>query len=122
MNKHYIRLDENNMIIKGFSDAFETPSETDICIREDIGRHFAINNTINPVMFGELGEPLYKYNGFLQETTDAERQTWIDSNIVEEADPDEELAQAIEQATNFEELKSALLGNMGNSKIKGRKK
>lgn len=37
MYKHYIRLDSVGRVIKGFSDAFEQPEETDICINEDGG-------------------------------------------------------------------------------------
>lgn len=46
-NKHYIRT-ENNIVIKGFSDAFEKPLDTDICINTKGGRHFEINGCINP--------------------------------------------------------------------------
>lgn len=39
--KHYIRLKENDVIIiKRFSSAFEEPQEGDICVNEDGGRHF----------------------------------------------------------------------------------
>ena len=40
MAKHYIRQDDNGFVIKGFSDIFEQPLETDVCICEDGGRHF----------------------------------------------------------------------------------
>jgi len=46
--KHYIRLDSNNNIVYGFSDAFEQPQEGDICINENGGRHFELNGVINP--------------------------------------------------------------------------
>ncbi|MDF2985741.1 MAG: hypothetical protein K0R50_1251 [Eubacterium sp.] len=58
MAKHYIRLDLNNNIVKGFSDDFEEPSDTDICINEKGERHFEINGKINPVLF-ENG--IYKF-------------------------------------------------------------
>lgn len=37
-NKHYARV-ENGIVIKFFSDAFETPSQEDICIEEAGDRH-----------------------------------------------------------------------------------
>ena len=37
-NKHYARLNENNVVTKFFSDAFEQPLENDICIDEDAER------------------------------------------------------------------------------------
>ena len=33
-NKHYVRLDANGNVVKGFSDAFEEPKTGDICINE----------------------------------------------------------------------------------------
>jgi hypothetical protein len=38
--KHYIRINESNDVIHGFSDAFEQPQEGDILILEDGPRHF----------------------------------------------------------------------------------
>jgi hypothetical protein len=40
--KHYIRIDINNIIIHGFSDAFEQPITNDIQLTGDFGRHFQI--------------------------------------------------------------------------------
>ena len=78
-NKHYIRLDSNNHIIKGFSDAFEQPLETDICINEQGGRQFELNGEINPTLFDGYSCAKYKYveteNGFeILKTTLQERQ------------------------------------------------
>lgn len=65
-NKHYERLDDKGFAIKGFSDAFEQPLETDIFIEEG-GRHY------NPTIFREDGLPLYKYiDGVKTETSDAD--------------------------------------------------
>lgn len=58
-NKHYVKLDLNNYIIKGFSDAFEQVIETDIYISEG-GRHFELNGVINPSLFNN-GVPIYKF-------------------------------------------------------------
>lgn len=71
-NKHYIRLN-GNMIIKGFSDAFEQPLETDICINENGGRHFEINGEINPNLINMDGTHIYKYeNNTLRKATKEE--------------------------------------------------
>ena len=43
MAKHYIRLNEQNRIIKAISTDFEEPLETDICVNEDGGRHFSLD-------------------------------------------------------------------------------
>ena len=81
-NKHYVRIDEEKRIIKGFSDAFEQPQENDIVINEQGGRHFRLpfENRVNPPLKTDEGIPLYKYeNGEvkvrgkeeIQEDTDA---------------------------------------------------
>ena len=40
MHKHYIRLNNKNHIIKGFSTAFEQPIGNDILIEETKERHY----------------------------------------------------------------------------------
>lgn len=73
-NKHYIRLDVNNYIIKGFSDAFEQPEESDTCINQEGGRHFELLGQNNPTLVNIQGVHLYKYvNGTVSKTT-AEEQ------------------------------------------------
>jgi len=63
MNKHYIRLD-GIFIVKSFSDAFETPLETDIFI-EDGGRHYNLD------LLRKDGLSKYKYiNNEMVETID----------------------------------------------------
>jgi hypothetical protein len=65
MSKHYIRIDENNNIIAGFSDQFMTPELNDICINENGGRHFLIiinrEKIINPVLVNTQNKWKYKY-------------------------------------------------------------
>lgn len=40
--RHYVRIDSNNIVIHGFSDAFETAIDGDIQLAGDNGRHFQI--------------------------------------------------------------------------------
>ncbi|MCG8402692.1 MAG: hypothetical protein MJA84_14050 [Firmicutes bacterium] len=78
-NKHYIQLDDQNRIVKGFSNAFEKPEVTDICINEHGGRHFELNGRINPPLFNNQGIPLYKWDGAqVIERTQQEIQSGID--------------------------------------------
>ena len=68
MSKHYIRKDENKIIIKVFSDAFEKPLETDICINENGGRHYHLD------IFDENIKHNYKYvSSKITERTEAEK-------------------------------------------------
>ena len=60
-NKHYIRV-VDGIVTKGFSDAFEEPTDTDICINEKGGRHFEIDGEINPPMFDERMCHIYRYD------------------------------------------------------------
>lgn len=65
MNKHYITVDGNSLVTKAFSDAFEQPLDTDICVNENGGRHYNLNLT------REDGLPKYKYiDGVFTETTE----------------------------------------------------
>lgn len=73
-NKHYIRLDTNNSIIKGFSNAFEQPEENEICINQEGSRHFELLGVTNPALTDIDGIHLYKYvDGAIREATEAER-------------------------------------------------
>ena len=54
-NKHYIRIDTEGRIIKGFSDAFEQPIDGDICINEKGGRHFEMLGVVNPPLMNMQG-------------------------------------------------------------------
>ena len=79
-NKHYIRLDEHNNIIKGLSDAFEQSQEGDVCINEQGGRHFSLFGTTNPSIVNDQGIYLYKYiNGEVVVKTEQEIQTETES-------------------------------------------
>lgn len=61
-NKHYIRINENNIIVKGFSDAFEKPLDTDICINEKGGYQFRLfpDGEENPCLI-DWATGIYKY-------------------------------------------------------------
>lgn len=62
LNKHYIRIDEQNNITHGFSDAFEQPQGSDILINDLGGRHFELFGQINPSIQNEQGVYLYRYS------------------------------------------------------------
>jgi hypothetical protein len=65
MTRHYIRLDNENNIIHGYSDEFENYQYGDICIREEGGRQFKLTvngeDITNPDLFVQ-DIPLYYYN------------------------------------------------------------
>ena len=64
MYKHYIRINEDNYIIKAFSDAFIKPLQNDICIYTGNNRHYHLQ------IYNEDGLYNYKYvNGQVIETT-----------------------------------------------------
>lgn len=51
MCNHFIRINDKNRVIKGFSDAFEEPLPTDIFIRKSTSRHFYLENIgLNPTL------------------------------------------------------------------------
>ena len=63
--KHYIRVSEEGFVTKAFSNAFEQPLDTDICVNEDGGRHYNLN------LNREDGLSKYKFaDGVFTETTD----------------------------------------------------
>ncbi|MGN6715300.1 hypothetical protein [Anaerocolumna jejuensis] len=79
-NKHFIRLDANSCIIKGFSDAFEQPEDGDICINQEGNRHFELSGQVNPSLFDGYGCLEYKYAPDTQtvsKTTNAEKQAGL---------------------------------------------
>ena len=89
MGKHYIRLDNENRIIKGFSDDFEQALETDICVNEGEGRHFELNGVINPPLTNLKGIYLYKYeNDEIVQRTEEEIQRDIVTIPVEPSQTD----------------------------------
>ena len=78
MIKHYIRIDENNNIIKTFTDIFEQPEMGDILINESRERHFNLS-----LFIGINGFNTHKYtyeNGEVRVKTqielDAELVAW----------------------------------------------
>lgn len=76
-NKHYIRV-ENGFVVKGFSDAFETPLETDICISDKGDRHFEIDGEVNPPLYSEYGCHLYRFDTKLRKATVEELEAeWL---------------------------------------------
>ena len=76
--KHYIRVDENSFIIKGFSDLFEAPLEEDICIDEDGNPHFELFGVVNPTLLNMDSFPKYKYiQGEIIESTEQDYDVWV---------------------------------------------
>jgi len=68
MTKHYIRVDENNNIIKVFSDEFEQPENSDILLRDNATRQFYFEFTggerlYNPSLKDNNNCYLYAYDG-----------------------------------------------------------
>lgn len=89
MAKHYVRIDEQSRIVKGFSTDFENPESGDICICEDGGRHFELNGVINPPMTDYNGTPLYKWDSVkvvarTQEELDADKAVIVPVPTIEE--------------------------------------
>lgn len=99
-NKHYIRV-VDGIVTKGFSDAFENPSESDICINEKGGRHFEINGEINPPLFNEDFTHVYRYDTELRKATEAELAEELDTlkteTIEEPSTEDDILAMIVDQ-------------------------
>ena len=85
-NKHYIRV-VDGIVTKGFSDAFEEPTDTDICINEKGGRHFEIDGEINPPMFDERMCHIYRYDTELRKATNEELEAEWQAMQPTEPDP-----------------------------------
>ncbi len=103
-NKHYIRTDDRGAIIYGFSDAFEQPFETDICINEQGGRQFRLepNGTENPPLRDMQGVALYKWDGEkVVERTEAERQADVAPLSPPQLTPEQRLNDIEEFIANF---------------------
>lgn len=103
-NKHYIRLDSECRIIKGFSDVFEQPIGGDICINEQCGRHFEMMGVINLPLIDMQGVYLYKYvNGAVAERTVEEIQGDINAIVtpVSEAELLKAQVQALTAQNDF---------------------
>lgn len=62
MTKHYIRINESNEIIYGFSDVFEQPQEGDVLLRETNQMQFYLEDYIfNPILQITPNVFVYKY-------------------------------------------------------------
>ena len=75
-NKHFIQLFENK-IIHGFSDAFQQPGPSDICINSEAGYQFRLfpGGEENPPLRTGDGIPLYRWDGqAVQPRTETEIQ------------------------------------------------
>lgn len=106
MAKYYVRVDMDKNIVKGFSDAFESPLDTDYCIQEDGERQFMLFNEFNPSL---LTDKLYKYKyikGTVVEKSRAEID--LEKNIVVEPKTQIELMQ--EQIDTLTQQISQLIG------------
>ena len=76
MYKHYIRLDENNFVIKGYSDAFENYKDGDILIYEGdrYRQFFLLDHICNPNIINDERVPQFKYeNNIVRLATDEEK-------------------------------------------------
>lgn len=65
-HKHYIRIDTQNRVIDGFSDAFSAPQGNDVCINDQAGYQFRLfpGGEENPCLRDfEYGVPLYTWDG-----------------------------------------------------------
>ena len=113
MYKHYIQINDNK-VTNLFSTAFQEPSETDICINQDAGRHAELFGIINPNLT-ENGIYKYKWDGKkVVERTQADKD--IDIAIIEKdkqkqailnelAQLDIEVPRIVEDLINHTEFK-----------------
>lgn len=64
-NQHFIEVDEQNRIVKGWSGAFAPATENAICINKQGGYQFRLwpEGEENPNLFTMDGIPLYKWDG-----------------------------------------------------------
>ena len=63
--KHYVRVDANGRVVKGFSAAIEPPQAGDVCINEQGGYQFRLTpeGAENPELRDDNGVLLYKWDG-----------------------------------------------------------
>jgi hypothetical protein len=59
--KHYIGIDTNNYVIRGYTTQHMIPLESDICINENGGEILSLNGCENPSIVNENGSHNYKY-------------------------------------------------------------
>ena len=97
-HNHYLRIDSESRVIKGFSDAFEQPEESDILYAEGAGRHFEIDGETNPSLITEMQIPKFKWDGeSLVPRTHEEIQIDID-NLPKPPISDNQRIQELEDA------------------------
>lgn len=78
-NKIYARLDENDIVIKIFSDVFETALDTDVLIEEGFKDYHAHVHLKYQVM-DEQGRYNYKYlDNSLVTITEEEKESFIET-------------------------------------------
>lgn len=85
--KHYIRINDKNEVIHGFSNAFEEPLESDICITETGERHF---------------QPQLQERGVWRYTWDGEAMVKRDVNPI--ARPIEEKAMVLHKLSELDKV------------------
>lgn len=93
-NKHYIRV-QDGIVIKGFSDAFETPLETDICINEKGGRHFEIDGQVNSPIINKDRTHKYRYDTEFRKATEEELAYELES-IIKQNKEAEKVSESVE--------------------------
>lgn len=75
MAKLYVKTDNDSNIIDGYTNFFgRKPADSDTCIIDDAAAiHFMIDGEINPPLFNENMQPIYKLvNGVPVRRTDDE--------------------------------------------------
>ena len=100
MSKHYIRIDEENKIIYGFSSDFENPLPTDICINENGGRQFELLGEINPSLTDNYGCHLFRYDNIT---------TSEDVEVIEDASDEVVVTENVDTSNVSLEDKDAVL-------------
>jgi len=106
-NKHYIVTNDQNHIVDGFSDAFRTPTENDICINEQGSYQFRL------IIGGELTEenpPLYEGFGAIL------LYEWNGSEVVRRAEADLE-ADRLAEAERMEKAREEAERNSPQAQI-----
>ena len=99
-NKHYIRIDTDSRIIHGFSDAFETALNGDICINDHGGYQFRLfpNGEENPAFINDLGLHLWRYeHNLIRMATEKERAAELDEQSSLPSSPLPSLDQLTEE-------------------------
>lgn len=115
---HYITVNENGIIIDGFSNAHKAPSGTDLKINSAGGRHFSLNGIENPPLFDSKRRSLYKLEspyGYPYTVADV---TWIKKRTEEEIVPISDLKQ--EKITAIKASAKALLSTTDWESIRHR--